>query len=58
MIVTQGEYVNAKAIMEKVQRLPREDQQAIMNMLSGAIAISDMYRNKSPDGLNAERPGA
>lgn len=50
MIVTQTEYVNAKEIAEKIQRLPREAQRAVMNMLNGAVTISEMYRDVGTDG--------
>lgn len=43
MPVTQAQYMNAKKIVEEIQRLPLEVQQTILNMLHGAIAISDMY---------------
>ena len=43
MIVTKTQYVNAKETLEAVQHLPVEAQRAILNMLHGAIAISDMY---------------
>lgn len=46
MPVTQAQYMNAKKIAEEIQRLPLEVQQTILNMLHGAIAISDMYQSK------------
>lgn len=49
MIVTQTEYVNAKEIMEKLQRLPQEAQRAILHMLDGAVVISEMYRDVGID---------
>ena len=49
MIVTQTEYVNAKEIMEKLQRLPQEAQRAILHMMGGAVVISEMYRDVGAD---------
>lgn len=46
MTVTQAQYANAKEIAEEIQRLPLEAQQTILNMLHGAIAISDIYQSK------------
>lgn len=46
MPVTQAQYMNAKKIAEEIQRLPLEVQQTILNMLHGAIAISDMYQGR------------
>lgn len=59
MTITQAEYANAKKMLERVQRLPRENQQAIMKMLSGAVVISEMYRDANASGQpGTERPGA
>ena len=57
MIVTQAEYVNAKEIMEKLQRLPREAQKTIMDTLNGAVIISDMYRDANAGSQREARPG-
>lgn len=58
MTVTQTEYANAKSLMERIQRLPQENQQTIMNMLTGAVAISEMYRDANSGGQSEARPGA
>ena len=43
MAVTKTQYENAKETLEAIQHLPIEAQQVILNMLHGAIVISDMY---------------
>lgn len=58
MIVTQEEYVNAKEIMEEIQHLPREAQRTIVNILHGAVAISDMYRDVQLGDRCEVLPGA
>lgn len=58
MSVTQGQYITAKKTVEEIQRLPLEAQQAILNMLHGAIVISDMYGGMKTPPPEAERPGA
>ena len=59
MPVTQTEYANAKGLMERIQRLPRENQQTIMKMVSGAVMISEMYRDASAsDQSKTEQHGA
>ena len=57
-IVTQAEYAKAKENLEKIQRLPPEAQRAIMNMLTGAVAISEMYRDANSGGQSEARPSA
>ena len=56
MTVTKTQYANAKETLEAVQRLPVEAQRTILNMLHGAIVISDMY-SMSPQPPDA-RPNA
>jgi len=56
--LTQAQYASAKEIAEQIQRLPLEAQQAILNMLHGAVAISDMYRGIGPRSQSETRPGA
>ena len=56
MEVTKTQYANAKETLEAVQRLPIEAQQVILNMLHGAIAISDLYSRTAP--ATAERESA
>lgn len=58
MPITQAQYASAKEIAEEIQRLPLEAQQVILNMLHGAVAISDMYRNIAPRGQNETPPSA
>lgn len=55
---TSAEYARAKENLEKIQRLPPEAQRTIMNMLSGAVAISEMYRNANSGGQSEAKPGA
>lgn len=57
MSITQAQYVNAKEIAEEIQRLPPEVQQAVLNMLHGAVAISDMYRSIDLRDQSGMRPG-
>lgn len=58
MLITPAEYENAKENLEKIQRLPQEAQLAIMNMLNGAVVISEMYRNANSGGQSETRPNA
>ncbi len=56
MAVTKTQYENAKETLEAIQHLPIEAQQVILNMLHGAIAISDLYSRTAP--ATAERESA
>ena len=58
MSITQTQYMNAKKITEEIQRLPMEAQQAILNMLHGAIVISDMYSGMKAPAQDTERARA
>lgn len=58
MPITQAQYASAKEIAEEIQRLPPEVQQAVLNMLYGAVAISDMYRSIDLRGQNGTQPSA
>lgn len=58
MAVTKTQYANAKETLEAVQHLPVEAQRTILNMLHGAIAISDLYTAHTAQEHPAERPSA
>lgn len=58
MLVTQEQYIDAKKTLEAVQRLPAENQRAILNMLYGAIAISEMYSLPAQAKLTAKQESA
>ena len=58
LTITPAEYAKAKENLEKIQHLPQEAQRTIMNMLTGAVAISEMYRDANSGGQNEARPGA
>ena len=42
-------------ISEEIQRLPQEEQKTVMDMLRGAVAISDMCRGANPSGQSGAR---
>ena len=58
MTVTKTQYANAKETLEAVQRLPVEAQRTILNMLHGAIVISDMYSMNTQPQPPDTRPSA
>lgn len=41
--MTQTEYMNAKTVLEEVQRLPVEAQRAVVAMVHGAVVVNDVY---------------
>ena len=52
--MTKAMLENAAAYLDEIQRLPEENQQAILTMLRVAIVISDMYE-AAREPLPAER---
>lgn len=51
--MTQTAYQTDKAVLEAVQRLPTEEQKAILTMLRGAVIISDLYVQQAADQASA-----
>lgn len=47
-------YAECKDTLKAVRRLPEEEQRSLLNMLRGAVVISDLYAAQG----KAERPGA
>ncbi len=47
-------YAECKDTLKAVRRLPEEEQRSLLNMLRGAVVISDLYDQER----KAERPSA
>ena len=56
MPVTSETYTEAREPMQLVLQMPEAERKTILNMMRGAVAISDLYRQERQEAR--ERVGA
>lgn len=58
MTETNAAYLEARETMKRVFRMPEEERKTVLDMMRGAIAISDLYSRGETATPQAQRPGA